>query len=100
MHVWAYTQCTVAECEYFRCQSVCGLFGLFVCVCIVLCALLSCTVSSSLQVELPGGGVRRRGHAAAAVSSGSSVQVIEFGGMVGVTNLAATAVMTMSKLML
>ena len=66
----------------------------------VLCALLSCTVSSSLQVELPGGGVRRREHAAAAVSSGSSVQVIEFGGQTFYgTILAATAVMTMSKLL-
>ena len=58
-------------------------------------------MSLSLQVELPSGGVRRCHHAAAAVSSGSgsSVQVIEFGGLFGSTEISDTAVMAMSKLL-
>ena len=59
-------------------------------------------MSSSLQMELPGGGMERWWHAVAVVAmssgSGSSVQVIEFGGW-NKTDLAANAVMTMCKLM-
>ena len=66
----------------------------------MLRALLNCTVSSSLQMKLPGGGVSRRRHAAAAVSSGSAIHVIEFGGKgSGMIPLAATSVTTMSKLL-
>ena len=59
-------------------------------------------------MELPGGSVRRYDHAAAAVCSGSSVHVIEFGGLRGTatalllgggTTLATTAVVTMSELL-
>ena len=63
--------------------------------------------SSSMQVELPGGGgvrrrmgggVRRGLHAAATVRSDNTVHVIEFGGMdESVTMLACTTVMQMSE---
>ena len=52
-----------------------------------------------MQVELPGGGgVGRRGHAAAAVRSDNTVHVIEFGGIAeSYTKLASTTVMQMSE---
>ena len=52
-----------------------------------------------MQVELPGGGgVRRRGHAAAAARSDNTVHVIEFGGRIErATILASTTVMEMSE---
>ena len=57
-------------------------------------------IALSMQVELPGGGVRRRWHAAAAVRSGSTVYVIEFGGQDSFNfELAATTVLQISKYM-
>ena len=52
-----------------------------------------------MQVELPGGGgVRRWGHAAAAVRSDNTVHVIEFGGRdQSDTTLASTTVMQISE---
>ena len=54
-------------------------------------------VSSSLQVELSGGGVGRRYHGAAVIESGSTLRVVEFGGLHGSRTLDATSVMQMSK---
>ena len=49
-------------------------------------------------MELPGGGERRCDHAAAAVRSGKTVYVIEFGGQNSShTVLAATTILQMCK---
>ena len=51
-------------------------------------------------MKLPGDGVRRYYHAAAAVRSGKTVYVIEFGGLNSShTNLAATTILQMCKYM-
>lgn len=52
------------------------------------------------QVQLPGGGVSWESHAASVVKRGSSVQVVQFGTVVlSDALLSATAVITMSKLL-
>ena len=51
-------------------------------------------------MELPGDGERRYWHAAAAVRSGKTVYVIEFGGLNwSRTGLAATTILQMCKYM-
>ena len=54
-------------------------------------------VSLSLQVELSGGGVRRCYHGAAVIQSGSTLHVVEFGGLRGGRALAVTTVMQISE---
>ena len=54
-------------------------------------------MSSSLQVELSGGGVRRYNHGAAVIESGSTVHVVEFGGEGEGHTLDATSVMQISE---
>ena len=51
-------------------------------------------------MELPGGSVGRCDHAAAAVRSGKTAHVIEFGGLnLSYTKLAATTILQMCKYM-
>ena len=51
-------------------------------------------------MKLPGGGVERYDHAAAAVRSGKTAYVIEFGGISSSnTRLAATTILQMCKYM-
>ena len=51
-------------------------------------------------MELPGSGVERWWHAAAAVRSGKTVYVIEFGGLnSSYTKVAATTILQMCKYM-
>lgn len=78
-------------------KCVCSIvFSFYACACFGLCATLSCS-SSLLQIELPGCGVRRWRHTAAAVRNGSSVQVVYFGGLNKDDALSATTVMSISK---
>ena len=57
-------------------------------------------VSLSLQVVLPGGGVRRGIYSTAAVMSDDIIHVVSFGGYTASTLLAATAVIEIGESLL